>query len=64
MANQFAYGVGFDRSIRINGNDDAARGLRQRVRKRRGLAAIWLMNDAHGRIAPELFVQQLARAIG
>src|SRR5258708_3894586 len=64
VANQFAYGIGFDRSIRIDGDDDAARGLRQRVRKRRGLAAIWLMNDAYGRVAPELFVQQFARAIG
>ena len=41
MADEFADGVGLNRSIRIDGDDDAAGSLRQRVRKRRRTCRDW-----------------------
>src|SRR5437016_7783383 len=64
VPNELAHRIGLDRGVRIDGDNNAARSLRQCVRKRRGLAAVRLANHAHGWVAPELFFEQLARAIG
>jgi len=34
-----------------------------RSAKARGLAAVWLVNQAHGRILGQMFVEQLARIV-